>query len=775
VTRSREEDRRARQGDEPLAGSLDWARLIGCVTAAEALEELARWLGPETRELILETSGSDAENVASWRATSPLPDGRRRQRTLTVTGEPVWQLRVTGSAAQPSAERIARAGTALEAWREAQLELGRAETRLAARTQELSLIQSLGRMAAEAQTPSELFLATINTLQQGEELDLALVGHDLDGAPELSAFLSRPFAGPCLEKIAARAGLLLGWAPEVLPEPKQLHLDTFDEARGRRGEFLEEELVVLPILRQERNVACVMVLPARRPAEGGLRLLFSAANQLSLHLDRILSVREAEADRFRSILDSMPQAVVLADRHLRVVQHNRSAATMFETLGLPLGGSLEETLERLNLVGLVDQVRQARAPLADGEVRTDGDRVLSVTVSPSPGAGLVIVLTDVTEHRRMQEHLAHSDKMSSLGQMISGVAHELNNPLTSVLGYAQLLGASSPDERTADRARVLQREAQRCQKIVSNLLSFARKRAPERKPLSLNEIVQSVLSLIGYQLRVDGIQVRTELSSEIPALHGDPHELQQVLVNLLTNAQQAIRQAGEGGEIVLRTLPTEHDSVVLEVEDNGPGIPESIRTKIFDPFFTTKPDGKGTGLGLTLVYGIVESHGGTIEIQPVPGGGARFRIGFPTAPPDEAGVASVPSDTTPLPERAGRVLVVDDEEPLARLICDALNEDGHEAVFVGDGREALTLLGEEEFDLVISDIKMPGMGGERLVKEIERDQPDVLQRLLLITGDTMGAESEQLISRTRLEVLRKPFDLADLRQRVQTRLTTSRR
>jgi two-component system NtrC family sensor kinase len=731
------------------------------------------------QELILESGAPEAERVASWQAPSPSPQGGRRHCQLTVNGEPVWQLCVSGSAGRPSDERIHRAGTALEAWREAQLELDRAETRLAARTQELSLIQSLGRMAAEAQTPSELFLATINTLQQGEELDLALVGHELDGSPELSAFLSRPFAGPCLQKIAARAGLLLGWAPDALPEPNQLHLDTFDEARGRRGEFLEEELVVLPILRQESNVACVMVLPARRPAEGGLRLLFSAANQLSLHLDRILSVREAEADRFRSILDSMPQAVVLADRHLRVVQHNRSAGTMFETLGLPLGGSLEETLERLNLLGLVDQVRLARAPLADGEVRTDGDRVLSVTVSPSRGpagdTGLVIVLTDVTEHRRMQEHLAHSDKMSSLGQMISGVTHELNNPLTSILGYAQLLGATSPDERTAERAKVLQREAQRCQKIVANLLSFARKRAPERKPLSLNEVAQSVLSLMGYQLRVDGIQVRTELSPLIPALRGDPHELQQVLVNLLTNAQQAIREAGEGGEIILRTLPTEHDSVVLEIEDSGPGIPESIRTKIFDPFFTTKAEGKGTGLGLALVYGIVESHGGTIEIPPVPGGGARFRINFPTTPRDESGVTGVPGDPVPLPVRAGRVLIVDDEEPLARLICDALSEDGHEAVFVGDGREALTLLAEEEFDLVISDIKMPGMGGERLVKEIERDHPDVLRRLLLITGDTMGADSEQLISRTRLEVLRKPFDLADLRQRVQSRLTADRR
>jgi two-component system NtrC family sensor kinase len=523
----------------------------------------------------------------------------------------------------------------------------------------------------------------------------------------------------------------------------------------------------------------VLVLPARHPVVGGLRLLFSAANQLSLHLERILSVREAEADRFRSILDSMPQAVLLADRALRLQQFNRSAGSLFESLGWTLVDDLHETLSRHGLMGLVDHVREAGAPDADGEIRTDRDRVLSVTVSPlrepTGEAGLVIVFTDVTENRRMQEHLAHSDKMSSLGQMISGVAHELNNPLTSILGYSQLLGAKSTDERVADRARVLQGEAQRCQKIVANLLSFARKRAPERKPLSLNEVVQSVLSLMGYQLRVSGIEVATELSSELPVLHGDPHELQQVVVNLLTNAQHAICQAGEGGRVVLRTMPTEHDAVVLEIEDNGPGIPETIRTKIFDPFFTTKSEGKGTGLGLALVYGIVESHGGMVEVPPTADRGALFRISFPTGSPGEDVVEPEASTSSAASARAGRVLVVDDEEPLARLICDALSEDGHEAVFVGDGHEALTLLAEEQFDLIISDIKMPGMGGERLVQEIAQERPDALGNLLLITGDTMGSESEELISRSQLEVLRKPFDLADLRQRVQTRLTANRR
>jgi two-component system NtrC family sensor kinase len=654
----------------------------------------------------------------------------------------------------------------------------RAEARLAARTRELDLIQTLGRRAAEARTPHELFHATISALQIGEEVDLAMVAHRREHGDELLAYLSRPVEDECLARLARRAGALLGWSPERTPSARRIRLDTFDEARGRRGDFREQDLIVLPILRRDSAIACLLVLPLREAGEEHLRLLYSATNQLCLHLDRILTVCEAEEDRFRSILDSMPQAVLLADDELRVVQANRSAKRIFEQLRLPIAGGLEMVIEKLDIEDTVEKVRRGDASFADKEVYIDSDRVLNVTVSPMAGGepkarGLVLVVTDVTERRRLQERLTQSEKMSSLGQMISGVAHELNNPLATILGYTQLLGTKSKDPQTSERLETLRQEGERCQKIVQNLLSFARRREPERKQLSLNDVVKSVLALMGYQLRVDGIEVRSDLSPDLPSIRGDTHQLQQALVNLLANAQHALRQGGEGGEILLRSRPLDSGAVRLEVSDSGPGIPDGIRPRIFDPFFTTKPEGSGTGLGLSLVYGIITSHGGTIEAPPSEGSGATFLITLPAGRGRSGAALPASAAESGAPRRTGRILVVEDEEALAGMICEILEEDGHSAVAARDGREALELIGKESFDLIISDIKMPGMGGEVLFEEIQRTKSDLAARFLLTTGDTVSAESDRFAERCRLPLLRKPFDLDVLRRTVRTRLAAA--
>jgi two-component system NtrC family sensor kinase len=651
--------------------------------------------------------------------------------------------------------------------------LSRAKSRLAARTRELDLIQTLSRRAAEAQAPEELFAAAVAVLQRSEDLDAALVADSSAGALRLSVFLSRPLSDDCLDELARRAGSVLGWDPDALPALQTRELDAFDEGRGLRRRFTEEDLVLLPVLRKERAVACVLVLPSREVGEGQLRLLYSAGNQLSLHLDRILTAREAEADRFRTILDSMPQAVLLADDELRLLQSNPAARRLLDKQKPASAESLGEFVRRLGLSDAVEQVRGGGAACADVEVTLD-EQVFLVTVSPlsaEPGSErLVLVITEVTERRRMQRRLAQSERMSSLGQMISGVAHELNNPLASILGYSQLIGVGSGDEQLTKRVDVLQTEARRCQRIVQNLLSFARQHEPERRPLSLNEVVRSVLALMGYQLKVNGIQVETELDAELPALTGDAHQLQQVLVNLLSNAQQAIRSQSESGAVAIRTRAGDDGAIVLEVIDSGPGIPEATRHKIFDPFFTTKPEGEGTGLGLSLSYGIVTGHGGSIEAPPSEGKGARFVITIPHAASPEAGAErrDEPARSPRVP--AARILVVEDETALAGMICDVLAADGHRTQVARDGREALELLESESVDLIISDIKMPRLGGKGLFRELQRSHPALASRVLLTTGDTVGAETEQFVAGNGLPLLLKPFDVERLRRAVRERL-----
>jgi two-component system NtrC family sensor kinase len=462
------------------------------------------------------------------------------------------------------------------------------------------------------------------------------------------------------------------------------------------------------------------------------------------------------------------------DRKLHVIQANRSAERMLADCG---GGttSFESLLEQLALMPQVERLRTGQCNVAEGEAQPDGDRTWSVTVSRMPdedGAKdhLVFVLTDITERRRLQQQLAQSEKMSSLGQMISGVAHELNNPLASIVGYTQLIRGSAEEGGTLHkRLEVLGREAERCRKIVRNLLSFVRNHEPEHKLLSLNQVVENVVALLRYQLRVDGIRVESDLDTGLPALVGDAHQLEQVLVNLLTNAAQAIRQTGEPGTVTLQTRPGSAGGVLLEVRDTGPGIPEGARSRIFDPFFTTKDPGEGTGLGLSLVYGIVTAHGGTIEALHHEGPGTTFRIRLPggrSEPPVEAVTRSL----SPPPATAGRVLVVDDDEAVARLICDTLDKDGLVAQRASDGWQALERLVDEPFDLVICDVKMPDMNGERLYEELCRTRPELARRVLWTTGDTLGSLPDELARRTGLEVLTKPFDLDELRDRVREHL-----
>jgi two-component system NtrC family sensor kinase len=504
--------------------------------------------------------------------------------------------------------------------------------------------------------------------------------------------------------------------------------------------------------------------------EGRLRLFYGAANQMVLHLDRILAVRESEQGRFRAILDSLPQAVVVTDAALRVVLSNAAGSRMLAEL--PAGAGPLPPLGDVDLAPLADGLagepegRTAEAHLPDG-------RILALSLVRVLDEHVVIVASDVTEDRRMQERLGQSEKLSSLGQMISGIAHELNNPLASVLGFTQLLARQAGESKQAARLDLIHREARRCQRIVHNLLSFARQHEPERRQVSCNEVVQSVVSLLHYQMKVDGVRLLTELDPALPPVQADAHQLQQVLVNLLTNATQAIQDGGMGGQVRVRTERSAAGGVRLLVQDDGPGVGEAVRSKIFDPFFTTKPAGRGTGLGLSLVYGIVAAHGGTIDVETQPGAGATFRIELPPASGDapDAGVGGIDDGAEVAP---GRILVVDDEDALAHLVCEALGADGHLAEAAASGLEALARLRARDYDLVVSDVKMPDMGAQHLHREMERLRPGLASRLILTSGDTVGHDTQAFARSAELDLLHKPFDLDDLRRLVRTRLVKSR-
>ena len=380
---------------------------------------------------------------------------------------------------------------------------------------------------------------------------------------------------------------------------------------------------------------------------------------------------------------------------------------------------------------------------------------------------------DITERKRIeaeldrQSTLLHqNEKLSALGSLLAGVAHELNNPLSLVVGYAGLLEEMAPDDATRERAIKVRIAADRCARIVRTFLAMARNKPRAPGPVDLNEVVEAALEIVAYGLRTADIEVARELAPDLPAVHGDADQLHQVLANLLVNAQQALQTVPLPRRLRAAT-GSDGEAVWVAVSDNGPGIPAGIVNRIFDPFFTTKPQGVGTGVGLSVSHGIVAAHGGQILVESEPGAGSTFTVRLPSARVERAleGEAEPPRA-----HRRARILVVDDEPEIARLLTDILQGDGHETASASSGREALDWLSGREIDLIISDLRMPDMDGPSLYRALAEHRPELLTRLVFITGDTLAADITGFLSETGASVIEKPLDPPDVSRRVQALL-----
>jgi two-component system NtrC family sensor kinase len=378
-------------------------------------------------------------------------------------------------------------------------------------------------------------------------------------------------------------------------------------------------------------------------------------------------------------------------------------------------------------------------------------------------------MRDVSERKKMDDQsrdlyqqLVQAEKMAALGQTISGVAHELNNPLATMLTWSERLAQKPLDEGTRRGIEIILHEAERAAKIVRQLLTFARKRQSTRTMIDLNQIVRETLAVRAYEQRVTNVAVIDALASGLPQIFADPHQIQQVLLNLIINAEQAMLTTNGRGTLVVRTWhDATREAVLLEINDDGPGVPSDVQAKIFDPFFTTKEVGKGTGLGLTVAYAIVQEHGGRIRIEPA-GRGASFVVELPVTPGTRRESAAAPT-AEELKKLAGRrVLVVEDEAALATAVADALTDAGFVVDRAGDGEEALATVRERPYDLVICDLKMPRLDGRAFYRAIAATAPALAARLIFVTGDVVGPDAERFLEESGCPWLAKPFRLGDL-------------
>ena len=383
------------------------------------------------------------------------------------------------------------------------------------------------------------------------------------------------------------------------------------------------------------------------------------------------------------------------------------------------------------------------------------------------------LMRDVSERKRLEDQardlyhqLLQAEKLAALGQTISGVAHELNNPLATILTWAERLAARPSDDQTRRGLEAILAESERAARIVRNLLTFARKRHTTRAMVDVNQVIRETLALRSYEQRLSNIAIIDALASGLPQVFADPHQMQQVLLNLVINAEQAMIGAHGRGTLILRTWhDPDRDAVILEVNDDGPGVPDDVQQKIFDPFFTTKEVGKGTGLGLTVAYAIIQEHGGRLTMKSQPSGGASFFVEMPVT---EAGIQQAlpkPPERTfapPVTAAGSTILVVEDEAALGAAVAEALADAGFIVDRAGDGLEALERVGSRAYDLIVCDLKMPRLDGPSFYRELERQNAPLARRILFVTGDVAGTDAERFLEETGCRWLPKPFRLKDL-------------
>ena len=619
------------------------------------------------------------------------------------------------------------------------------------------------------------------------------------GAMELTGLVSKT-GGP------EAAGLPpLAYFPELFCQRDWERLETWLQAWFNRS--VEKRVTGHESFRTElRNgVGMRLSLVARAQAQATVVLLEPMVNRAS-------SGQAGSAEiELQNVIEWLEEGVILFDAQDNI----RVMNTRFEQIA---GLAPEESGEFMTLDGLIGRLKNNAAESArfvkrwremargiEGGVREElqmtypAPRILERAARPvlDPIGRLLgreEIYRDLTAQRVFHSKLLQTEKLAALGQMVSGVAHELSNPLTSIMGYAHRLLVRKDLPGRTEELRQIHQEAERAIAILRQLLLNARETIPERRLVSLNQIVQRAMDLQRFSLAAEKIRVEIDLDPALPFVQGDPGHLQQVLMNLVGNARQAIEHHGQGGTIRLRTKRIGERRVLLEVADDGPGIPQAILARIFDPFFTTKPAGIGTGLGLAIVLSVVREHGGQVHVSSPPQGGAVFQIELPAATEtarDAAVGSPLPGRKSVLPEGAeaagrenwfaparetgkgARVLVVEDEPTVARLIADVLEDEGMLVDVLLDGREALGRAATQIFDLVICDMKMPGLDGQNFYKSLERSGNPLRKRFLFVTGDILAAHTREFLERNHLPHVAKPFRVEELTEKVHSVLAIS--
>jgi len=526
-----------------------------------------------------------------------------------------------------------------------------------------------------------------------------------------------------------------------------------------------------------------------RTREGGIVGLRTDVTELKLREQSA----KANERLLRELVDAVPVTIHTKDRKLRYDLVNRYFLEIWDLQREDVVGKTQEEVFQDDLAPAYGQqatdrdklVLEQRKPTGYYEIsypRRDGsdltlwaqkiplldengdvDRILTVGIDISD------LKAAQAQIEKQQQALHQSEKLSALGSLLAGVAHELNNPLSVVVGQTMLLEEQVDDPAISRGLTKVREAAERCGRIVKTFLAMARQRTPVRRKVQLNETIEDALQLVAYGLHSGGVEIIRDLTEDLPMVSGDPDELTQVFSNLLVNAEQALSGIETKRQITVRTRSTDGRHVVADIIDTGPGIPEDVRDRIFEPFFTTKPAGAGTGIGLSVCHGIVLAHGGRIDVTSS-SEGTTFRLLLPidTSPADEEAPVRAPA----VKPDARRILVIDDEPDVAELVASILETEGHQIEIALGGLAGLEALGRNDYDLIISDLRMPDLDGRSLWERADALKPGLSRRFLFLTGDTLSPMAREFLVDGARPHLEKPIVPHDLRVAVAETIKT---
>jgi PAS domain S-box-containing protein len=518
---------------------------------------------------------------------------------------------------------------------------------------------------------------------------------------------------------------------------------------------------------------------ARLTEYQGEAAVVSSIVDLSERRDMEQALRESE-QMVRKVLEACPVPISMSrlDDGL-LLYESPSAKALFNCDETTKVGSVASRwvdldarnayLERLKRDGAVDGLEVHYKKIGGEEFFAE----LSTRLIEFKGETVTVTnVFDLTDRKLAEAELAHqrerlhqSEKLSALGELLAGVSHELNNPLSVLVGQAQMLQETAPDATVKARAEKIGKAANRCARIVKTFLAMARQEPTEAELVDMNEVVDAALEITAYSLRTSGIEVSLRMAKELPLIAADPDQMRQVLTNLIVNAQHALQDVEGPRKLRIsssyRKLKRE---IVIKVKDNGPGIPEAVRSRIFEPLFTTKEIGSGTGIGLALCHRVVESHGGFIAVESGAKEGAAFAIRLPVGDGTAVLESEAPAATGAHPKY--RVLVVDDEYDVGQIISDVLQNDGHRVEVARSGRSAMEMIDKHRYDVILSDIRMPQMDGPGFYRTLSDQRPELISGLAFITGDTMSPKVKEFLDASERPYLEKPVMPRDVRELV---------